>query len=341
MLSYGHAYAQRPGRFALVDSANQILAKRPRAYWPLFAVGLLLLAALIVKIGPTRMLAAWARADHLRVLAAVLVFTCAVFIRGFKWRVFLGVTPHPLRYIDALRAYVLNAFLANLTPGRAGELFAPVWLGRHGVPTATGYAVVVVDRTLDVIIVLLLFAAAVWNLGQQAPLAAANYQTAGMLFTVLLLAALAVLLFSLWRLDLAVSFLARFRNRLAVRLRTALESFRQALTHFRHRRVLAANFGLTLLTWIMDITTGYLLVGAFIPHLTWIDSGTAAMFATAAALVSFIPGGIGVGAVGYTAVIALLGYDADLAGAGAILMTCVVHLIRASLAGLLAYGGKK
>jgi uncharacterized membrane protein YbhN (UPF0104 family) len=70
--------------------------------------------------------------------------------------------------------------------------------------------------------------------------------------------------------------------------------------------------------------------------LTWSASATASLFATAAALASFVPGGIGVGAVGFTAVIALLGYDATAAGAGAVLMTLLTQLVRAAAAGLLA-----
>jgi uncharacterized protein (TIRG00374 family) len=310
--------------------------RRSRAYWLLLAVGLVLLALLIAHIGPQKMLTAWRQANKSLLAAGVALFLAGLLVRGVKWRLFLSVTPHRVRYVDALRAYVLNAFFANLTPARTGEVFAPVWLGRHGVPTATGFAVMIVDRMLDLVVVLSFFAVAVWNLNRLAPVDTAVYRTAGIAALIIVAAMLIVVLLALARLDLAIGFLSRFSGRAAVRVRGALSSFRDALVPFRHRRVLAANLGLTALTWLMDLTTSFFVVRSVLPTLTWSASATASLFATAAALASFVPGGIGVGAVGFTAVIALLGYDATAAGAGAVLMTLLTQLVRAAAAGLLA-----
>ncbi len=310
--------------------------RRTSAYWLLLLVGMVLLALLIAHIGPGAMLAAWRQADPALLAAAVVLFFVALLVRGLKWKLFLGVTPHPVGYLDAWRAYVLNAFFANLTPARSGELFAPVWLSRHGVPTATGYAVAVTDRLLDLMVVVTLFAVAVWNLGRLAPADSAAYRTAGLTALVVVAAGVVVLLLTLARLDIAIDLLARRHGRVATRLCEALTAFRDALTPFRHRGVLGANLGLTLLTWLMDLTTSFLVIRSVVPDLTYDASATASLFATAATLASFVPGGIGVGAVGYTAVIALFGYDATAAGSGAVLMTLLSHGVRAATAGILA-----
>ena len=336
MLSYADESPQHPRRISLEGTAPAPHPRRRYLYWLLLAVGFSLLILLIAKIGPGKMLNAWRQADKLFLAAGACLFLAAIFVRGLKWRVFLGVTPHPLDYGPSLRGYVLNAFFANLTPARTGEVFAPVWLGRHGVPTATGYAVVVVDRMLDVLVVLTLFAGAVWLLGIKAPGDSTAYRTAGIIVGGLVLAGLAVLVFALVRLDLAIGFLQRFEGRVAAKVCQALESFREALKPLNNHGVLAANFGLTAASWLMDLTTSFLVVRSVLPGLNWFDSATASMFATAATLASAIPGGIGVGALGYTAVLALLGYDPTHAGAGAVLMTVMTHLLRAALAGLLS-----
>jgi len=313
--------------------------RRAKAYWLLLLVGLALLVLLIAHIGPQTMLAAWRRADKSLLAAAVALFCFGLLARAVKWRLFLRVATHEVSYLDALRAYVLNAFFANVTPGRSGELFAPVWLARHGVPAATGYAVVIVDHMLDAVIVLALFAAAVLNLNRIAPADSGALRAAGLIALVMVAAALVLVLFALLRLDLAIGFLSRFTGRLASRVRGALVLFREALVPFRHRGVLAVNFCISLLAWLTDLTTSYLVVRSVLPGLRWTDSATGSMFAVAAALASFVPGGLGVGAVGFTAVMALLGYDAAAAGSGAVLMTLLTQIVRASAAGLLA--GKK
>jgi len=336
MLSYARNNPQHPGRIALAETASANKTRR-RLYWLLLTVGLILLALLIAKIGPTRMLDAWRQSDKALLLAGFCLFTFALFIRGLKWRLFLAVTPYPVAFINAVRAYVLNAFFANLTPARTGEVFAPVWLGRHGVPTAAGYALVVVDRMLDVVAVLTLFVLAVWRLGSIAPLESTTYRTGGWILSMLVTCGLVVLIIALLRLDRAIAWLAKFQGRIGTKIRHALDAFREALIPYQHRGVVTTNLGLTFATWLMDLTTSFLVVRSVLPGLTWLDSAVASMFATAAALASMIPGGIGIGAMGYTAVLALLGYDPTLAGAGAVLMTVMTHLIRAVLSGLFSF----
>jgi len=326
----------------LPDDARRPSSRRALARWLLLLLGFTLLGLLIYKIGPADMLAAWRQAHKANIAIAAAVFIFALVVRGIKWQLFLAVTPTPVSYIKATRAYVYNSFFANLTPGRSGEVFAPIWLSRHGVSTATSYAIVVIDRMLDMLVVLCLFALSVANLGRLAPTESAMYRTAGLTAGLLVLAGLTVLLFMLIRLDLAIAFLARFHGRLATRLRDALATFRDAVAQFGRRSLLAINLGITLITWLLDVTCNYLVVGSLMPELTWTDSVTASMFAIAAALASFIPGGIGAGALGYTAVLTLIGYDPVLAGAGAVLNTMMVQATRASVVGVFALtAGKK
>jgi uncharacterized protein (TIRG00374 family) len=300
--------------------------------WLLLAVGVALLVLLIFKIGPQRMLTAWAAAPKGPVMLAAALFTATMLLRVVKWQVLLRGTTTPTGYANCAQAYFLNAFLANLTPARSGEMLAPVWLARHRVPLATGAAVLIVDRTIDLLAVLALFFLAAWNLSRLAPSGAAEYRVAGVVVAALVGLALVAFIFALARLQFAARLAAKLPGRLGERLSSALTSLRTALIPFRNRNVLVAVGGITLAGWLLDMLATFTLVRAFLPQLTYLESATASMFACLAAILSFIPGGIGIGAAGYTGVLAVLGFDATLAGSAAVLWTIIAHAVRAALA---------
>lgn len=302
--------------------------------WLLPVIGIALLGLLIAKIGPGKMLAAWRAAPPLPVVAGCLLYAVTVMLRAAKWRLFLRGTPHPVGYRACAQAYTTNAFFANLTPARTGEMLGPVWLSRHGVPLATGAAVVVVDRMIDLLIVLGLFFLAAWNLSRLAPDDSLAFRTAGVAVSVVVGVALVLFTLVLLRLDVAIGLLGRIRWRLAERVAGLLASFRRALTPFRNRRVLAGAGAITLLGWLLDMVSSYVIIRSFVPDLPFLHSATASMFACLAAIVSFIPGGIGIGAASYTAILVLLGYDASLVGSGAVLWTVLSHVVRGGLAGV-------
>lgn len=301
----------------------------------LLLLGFALLALLIARIGPERLWLAWRQAAKPPIVAAALVFAGGIFVRALKWRIFLRATEHRVPYFACLRAYVLNAFLGNLTPARGGEMLAPIWLAEYRVPAATSLAIVVVDRLLDVVAILSLFCLAAWNLGRLVPAASAAYRHAGFAAAAIVTGALLALLIVLARLPWAVARLEKRPGRISARLTALLRSFQQALTPLRRRGVLAPNLCLTFASWMFDIATGYLVIRAFLPELGYLDSATATLFACVASIASFIPGGIGVGAIGYTMVITLLGYDEKAVASGAVVVTLLTQLTRAALAGLL------
>lgn len=321
-------------------------AKKKWIGWLLLALGFGLLLLLILKIGPRDMLDAWRAANKPLLAAGFVTFALGLLLRGLKWKWFLGATPYPVAYRPCLRAYVLNAFLANLTPARSGELLAPLWLARRGVPTSAGYAVVVIDHTLDAVAVLSLFFLAVWNFNRIAPATLDTYhffgltadlRSLGVAFGILVGLILVIAIFALLRLDLAVDRLRRLPGQAAQKIAAALQSFRESLGVLGNRRVLILNLILTYGCWILDLCTSFIVVRSFIPSLSFTDSATASMFAGVIALASFIPGGIGVGAAGYTVVITIIGYHdfVDAAAAGAVIMTVLTHSTRAVMSGLL------
>ncbi len=107
---------------------------------------------------------AWAatRAAHAAWIAAAV---CASFvtylIRSWRWQVLLAPIS-PVGFRTAFRATVIG-FAANLLlPARAGEFLRAYVVARHEpVKAASVFATVVVERLLDLVMVLLLFAVAI------------------------------------------------------------------------------------------------------------------------------------------------------------------------------------
>ncbi|MDP8222151.1 MAG: lysylphosphatidylglycerol synthase transmembrane domain-containing protein [Candidatus Lernaella stagnicola] len=295
-----------------------------------------LLALLVVRIGPADMLRAWRVAPKGPLALAAAVFAAMISLRAVKWYVFLRGAARPASYLACLRAYSLNAFFANLTPARTGEMLAPVWLAKHDVPVATGFAVLIVDRVIDMLVVLAFFSLAAWNLARLAPAESEVYRTAGAFAGSFVGVGLAVLIVALWRLDVTMALVGRLPGRWPARLHKGLAAFRDALIPFGNRNTLAANSLLTVAGWLLDMTASFILVRTFLPGLGFLESATASMFACLASILSFVPGGIGIGAAGYTVILALLGYDVTLVGSAAVLWTVIAHGVRATMAGVMS-----
>src|SRR5215475_5695815 len=91
-------------------------------------------------------------------IAASIVATFAtLWLRAIRWKVLLG----PLREISfhGLLSATLIGFSAIYVVGRAGEIVRPVWLTRRErVPFSASAATIIVERFLDIVMLVLMFA---------------------------------------------------------------------------------------------------------------------------------------------------------------------------------------
>src|SRR5215831_2900131 len=91
-------------------------------------------------------------------IAASIVATFAtLWLRAIRWKVLLG----PLREISfhGLLSATLIGFSAIYVVGRAGEIVRPVWLTRRErVPFSASAATIIVERFLDMMMLVLMFA---------------------------------------------------------------------------------------------------------------------------------------------------------------------------------------
>jgi uncharacterized protein (TIRG00374 family) len=122
-------------------------------------VGLLWL--FLKDIDPTEMWQAMAHAHPGLILAAIAATMLTYVVRAIRWRVLLQPVG-PTRFRTALRTTIIGFALLFLLPARIGEVVRPYLLARHeGLNATSTFATVVVERLLDVVAVLLLFALAI------------------------------------------------------------------------------------------------------------------------------------------------------------------------------------
>jgi uncharacterized protein (TIRG00374 family) len=124
--------------------------------------GVLLAAALLAwffrGVDREQLLAAFARAKPLYLLGLVASTVLAYLFRAWRW----GYLYRPIvriPFLDLLSVTYVGFLSALLVP-RAGEVLRPFLISRrHAVGTSAGFATIILERLIDLITVLLLFAA--------------------------------------------------------------------------------------------------------------------------------------------------------------------------------------
>jgi uncharacterized protein (TIRG00374 family) len=128
--------------------------------WQTLLVGLLTAALLWLFLRNIDLRLAWRAvldADIGWIAAAIAATFSTYLLRSWRWQALLaplGAVPFSV----AFRATVMG-FAANLLlPARAGEFLRAYAIGRHGLVSApAAFATVIVERVLDLVVVLLLF----------------------------------------------------------------------------------------------------------------------------------------------------------------------------------------
>lgn len=104
---------------------------------------------------------AMARANIGFILLAIVATMSTYVFRAMRWRVLLQPIG-PTRFRTAFRTTVIGFALLFLLPARIGEVVRPYLLARQeGLDATSTFATVVVERLLDVVTVLMLFAVAI------------------------------------------------------------------------------------------------------------------------------------------------------------------------------------
>jgi uncharacterized protein (TIRG00374 family) len=131
------------------------------------SIFLLTLGLLAFFLRNADMHAVWAetrRAQPLLLLLAVVVTGATYVLRALRWQYLLAPLGH-VHFSHAFRTTVIGFAATFLLPARAGEVIRPYLLARReGLPFTAVLATVILERLLDLVTVLGLFAAFVLTL---------------------------------------------------------------------------------------------------------------------------------------------------------------------------------
>src|SRR4051812_1019202 len=120
-------------------------------------LALVLLALFFREVDWTALVAAFRSANHLYLAGVVAVTVLTYLLRAWRWGSLLApLAPVPLA--DLFSATFVG-FMTGLLVPRAGEVVRPYLISRrHPIRTSAGFASIILERLLDVVSVLLLFA---------------------------------------------------------------------------------------------------------------------------------------------------------------------------------------
>ncbi len=119
------------------------------------------LVALFATFGVRAILATVARADPWAVTAAMALTVPALLIRSLRWKILLGRDGANLSYGEVTAAFAYAVFVGTPTPGRIGEFYKIVHLRNRGLPVGRALASVLLDRLLDVAMLVVVGAGAI------------------------------------------------------------------------------------------------------------------------------------------------------------------------------------
>jgi len=303
-----------------------------------YAFGLSLLSGLIIKTEPGNIWMALAKCHWGYLLLGTGLFALNLFWRSGKWFYLLrGVQPD-CRLGPVVKCYVTTMFFSNLTPGKSGEALAPLLLETHcQTPKTTGFAVVFVDRTLEfmALLVALLWAALYLSVRADqlssirlAALIGASVIAVGIVLLIILLKITrSGLSAQEQQSSVFTTEVAGFKGK----VRRVMWTFRAALSQVGQRSRLSTAGVMTLFAWGLDFLIKYMIICAFM-QMSIVDSIACQIIAIAAALLSLVPGGIGISAVSFLLVAKTMGYPWEPIASAGVVTVFLTHGVRLVLA---------
>jgi glycosyltransferase 2 family protein len=265
----------------------------------------------------------WARiqqADPFLILVSLAIAIFGLWLRAVRWQAMLDNRPIPLR----VASYIMGiTFLLNLLPLRAGELARSVLARRYGVPIMTAATSIVLERLVDVLMVVVLLAIAL----TQAPSIPPEMARVATLFGVVAVVGFIVLIVLARSPEQAFAGLQRVEAMIPALKRLPLEStFRNVLAGLApltHVRGLVNVFGWSIAGWAASILSLLPLFAAL--HIEGINIVVCAVIAVCMASFSIaIP--VSVAAIGpFEAAVLAAGQLAGLDGVQALSLGFLFH----------------
>ena len=219
-------------------------------------IGLLAFFFKDVKLGDVW--AATRQADAGMLVLAVGVTMVTYALRALRWQYLLAPIG-PTHFGTAFRTTVIGFAASFLLPARPGEVLRPYLLAkREGLPPTSAFATIILERLLDLVIVLLLFGAFVMLVDPSSlsadPALYARVKTGGVIAAAGSIAGLAILFVLAGHPERLGAWALRIEAVLPARLARLVaqfaEGFAQGLAVLRRPAHLAGSLALSFPLWL-------------------------------------------------------------------------------------------
>jgi len=219
-------------------------------------IGLLAFFFKDVKLGDVWAATRQADAGMLALAVGVTLVTYA--LRALRWQYLLAPIG-PTHFSTAFRTTVIGFAASFLLPARPGEVLRPYLLAkREGLPPTSAFATIILERLLDLVIVLLLFGAFVMLVDPSSlsadPALYARVKTGGVIAAAGSIAGLAILFVLAGHPERLGAWALRIEAVLPARLARLVaqfaEGFAQGLAVLRRPAHLAGSLALSFPLWL-------------------------------------------------------------------------------------------
>jgi uncharacterized membrane protein YbhN (UPF0104 family) len=264
--------------------------------------------ALLVRAGGGRAtFAALTGLDARLLLLAAAVHYAGFALRGHRWQMLLAALDHRLSYLYTTGVLLSGWFVSALLPARAGDALRVAALRmppstQPAVPVADSLGTIVLERTLDILAILLLSAGfGIGVLGARLP----GWLVGAYAAALLLLAGVGAVV--LWTPALLARLAAWSARPLWQQGIGFARQVADSLRRLPRRPGLAARVvGASLLIWLCDALLLWLVVASLGQALSLPVAGFVALTVDIFAAVPLTPGGMGQIESAYAALLALL-----------------------------------
>jgi uncharacterized protein (TIRG00374 family) len=220
----------------------------------------------------------WAEMRRARpglLLAAVLVTSLTYALRALRWQYVLSPLGET-HFANAFRATVIGFAATFLLPARAGEVIRPLLLARReGLPATATFATIILERLMDMVTVLALFAVFVLTADPATisaqPAHLARVKAGGLLAAAVAFVAMTTAFVAAGHPERLGRWALRIEHVLPARLARLVakfvESFTQGLGVMRQPRRLLVSLALSVPLWLSIAAGIWLTSLAF--HITF------------------------------------------------------------------------
>jgi uncharacterized membrane protein YbhN (UPF0104 family) len=303
-----------------VEGRMEHMKKRWFLWGLLLLIGLSLFVYLISSIGLHVLIEYIYHIDIKLLLVAIGVYLLIVFSRAGKWYLLSRYHSIPLPYSYFMGSYFVYSFISSLTPFRSGDLFAPFILSKNGKQRYQLYQSLIVDRLIEILVLIGLTIFTSWYLFHHFYI---NMYSQYLYFILIVLICVGIIF-------TVIKF--KIFHKVKTLIKDAFY-FYMGLS----KTIILTHMGINGLVWFLDFSYVYIIMKSVgLDQLVLLHSIVSQVGSTVFSMLTFVPSGIGTGAVSYVYLGQLFHYQKELLVIGTVLAKTIFLFLMLFLA-LLGY----